>query len=88
MWVYLSPINVFVRKVKAYIGNDESGASGPWQVDFVQASDAGAISMVALPAFNGTGSITTITSGGVDTKEIQLIGTSAKTGSLHPQLRQ
>ncbi len=76
------PINVMVRTVDALVGNLSDGALGPWQVNFVESTNAGPISMEAIPAFDGSGTVTTIRDGGVDTQEVQDLDTNATTGSF------
>ena len=75
-------INTLVRNVNALVGNRADGAAGPWQIDYTGTGTQPSISVEVIPAFNGSGLITTATHGSVNTYEVQRIETNAYKGSF------
>ena len=66
-------VNTIMRDVYAIVGNYENGQMGPWQIDFINATEAKPIAMTIVPYFDGDGNLSVQTDGAVDTKEIQII---------------
>ncbi len=68
-------VNTIIRNVSAIIGYNNENQGGPWQVMFTN-TNSDPITATAVAPFNGKPVIDTVTDGGVDTAEIQLLDTT------------